>query len=303
MRGFRADGIHTALVTAFDEDGGLDAEALAESVRFQIAAGVQGVCALGGTGEPLALTSDEARRAIDTVIGAADGRIAVVVGCLAASQADIIAAGRHAKAAGADAVMVLPPYFVVATPRHIAGHLGEVAAAVDLPLVLFNSPSRAGIGLEVDFVLELIDFLPNLVAIKDASGDMVAATELARRAPDGFSVLQGLDELILPTLAVGGRGAMVSGSCLTPRLHVALAAAFRAGDLARARALQQALMPLCQALYREPNPAPLKRALAMAGRGAGPTRPPLGDIQEETVERLRAALADLHPWLDAADPG
>ena len=299
MRGFKADGIHTALVTAFAADGSLDVEALAGSVRFQIAAGVQGVCALGGTGEPLALTSDETRRVIDTVVAAADGRVAVVVGCLAASQSEIIAAGRHAKAAGADAVMVLPPFFVVATPRHIAWHLGEVAAAVDLPLVLFNSPSRAGLGLEVDFVLELVDAVPRFVAIKEASGDMVAVTELARRAPEGFSVLQGLDELILPTLAVGGAGAMISGSCLTPRLHVALAAAFQAGDMARARGLQQALMPLCQALYREPNPVPLKRALAMAGRGAGPTRPPLGEVEDETMAQLQAALADLGPWLDA----
>ncbi len=299
MSEFTADGIHTALVTAFGEDGNLDAQALAESVRFQIAAGVQGVCALGGTGEPLALTSDETKRVIDTVVAAANRRIAVVIGCLAASQPDIIAAGRHAKAAGADAVMVLPPYFVGATPRHIAGHLGEVAAAVDLPLVLFNTPSRAGLCLEVAFVLELVDAVPQFVAIKEASGDMVAVTELARRAPEGFSVLQGLDELILPTLAVGGRGAMVSGSCLTPRLHVALAAAFQGGDLARARALQHALMPLCHAIYREPNPAPLKRALTMVGRGAGPTRPPLGEVEDETVTRLQAALADLGPWLDA----
>ncbi len=298
MGTFTGEGIYTALVTAFAADGGLDTGALAESVRFQIAAGVRGVCALGGTGEPLALAPDETRRAIDAVVAAADGRIEVVVGCLAAAQADIIAAGRHARAAGADAVMLLPPYFVMATPRHIAGHLGEVAAAVDLPLVLFNTPSRAGVGLDVDFILELVESIPRIVAIKEAGGDMVAVTELARRAPAGFSVLQGLDELILPTLAVGGRGAMVSGSCLTPRLHVALAAAVQAGDLTRARTLQQALMPLCRAIFREPNPAPLKRALAMVGRGAGPTRPPLGAIEDETEGQLRTALAGLEPWLE-----
>jgi 4-hydroxy-tetrahydrodipicolinate synthase len=287
-------------VTAFAADGGLDLDALGESVRFQVAAGVDGVCALGGTGEPLSMTTDDSKRVIDRVVAEAGGRIEVVVGCLMANQADIIATGLHARAAGADAVMVLPPYFVMATPAHIAGHLAEIAAAVDLPVVLFNTPGRAGLNLDVNFILELIDAIPNLVAIKEASGDMVAVTELVRRAPPRFSVLQGLDELVLPTLAVGGRGAIVSGACLVPRLLRDLADAFYSGDMARARELQHLLMPLCEVIYAEPNPAPLKRALAIVGRGAGPTRPPLGPIQDRTEDGLHSALSDLRPWLDTA---
>ena len=152
MRGavlFEAQGIFTALVTAFARDGALDVDSIRESVRFQVAAGVRGVCALGGTGEPLAQTIDEQKQVIDCVLDAADGRIGVIVGCLNASQPDIIEIGKHASAAGADAIMVLPPYFVMATPRHVKRHLIDVAAAVDLPMILFNTPGRAGVDLEV----------------------------------------------------------------------------------------------------------------------------------------------------------
>ncbi len=300
---FEAEGIFTALVTSFARDGALDLDSIRESVRFQVAAGVRGVCALGGTGEPLAQTIDEQKQVIECVVAEADGGIGVIVGCLNASQPDIIEIGKHAKAAGADAIMVLPPYFVMATPHHVKRHLIDVAAAVDLPMILFNTPRRAGVDLEVAFILELLDAIPHLVAIKEASGDMHAVTQLAHLAPGRFSVLQGFDELILPTLAVGGRGAIISGACLAPRLFVELCNAFRAGDVAHARALQHAIMPLCRAIYAEPNPAPLKQALAMVGRSAGPTRPPLYDIQDETTAALRTALGELGPWLGNANTG
>ena len=164
---FEAEGIFTALVTSFARDGALDLDSIRESVRFQVAAGVRGVCALGGTGEPLAQTIDEQKQVIECVVAEADGGIGVIVGCLNASQPDIIEIGKHAKAAGADAIMVLPPYFVMATPHHVKRHLIDVAAAVDLPMILFNTPRRAGVDLEVAFILELLDAIPHLVAIKE----------------------------------------------------------------------------------------------------------------------------------------
>ena len=294
-------GIITALVTCFNSDGGLDIEAMRRSVKFQLAQGAHGVCPLGGTGEPLSLTTDERSRVIDAVMQEAGGRLAVVVGCLSASQTEIVASARHAKSAGADAIMVIPPYSVMPKPRHIRQHFMDIAEQADMmPMVLFNTPGRAGVRLDADFIIELASDVPNLVGIKEATGDVVLATELVRRAPAHFAVLQGFDELILPTLAVGGRGAMVSLGCLAPRLLVELHDAAIAGNIARARELQASILPLCQVIYSEPNPVPLKAALAMVGRGAGATRPPLYAPAPETLDRLRSMINAARGPLGAA---
>ena len=287
---FQPKGIVTSLVTCFTADDGLDLDAMRASVRYQIGEGVHGVCPLGGTGEPLSQTLDEHKAVIDAVVGEAAGRIQVIVGCLRASPAEIVEVGRYAKAAGADAIMVIAPYFYGASLGHIKQHFVDIANKVDMPMVLFNGPTRAGIRLPVDFVLELIEAAPQFVAIKEATGDISLVTELVRRAPPHFAVLQGYDELIYPTLALGGRGALVSLGCLVPRTLVALYDAFGAGDFARARDLQLAIMPLAELIYLETNPGPLKTALAMVGRSAGPCRPPILPTADETRTKLERLL-------------
>jgi 4-hydroxy-tetrahydrodipicolinate synthase len=294
MRGapvpFVPEGIFTALVTCFHDDGALDLPTLRKTVAFQVAHGAHGVVPLGGTGEPLSLTVDEHKRVIDAVAEEAAGRLQVIVGALLASQADIIATARHAARAGADAVMLIPPYFVMLKPAHLKRHLMEVAAAVPLPLVLYHGPQRSGVRLDVDTLLDLVAAIPSLSAVKDTTGDVYFLSNLVRQAPASFSVLQGWDELVYPTLALGGRGAVLSLGCLVPRMILAIHRAFAAGDLARARELQYQLLPLCDVIYSEPNPAPLKKALAMVGRPAGPTRPPLYSVSTGTVERLERLL-------------
>lgn len=287
---FTAEGIFTALVTCFQDDGTLDVPALRKSVQFQIEQGVQGVVPLGGTGEPLSLTVDEHKQVIDAVTEEAGGRVDVVIGALLASQADVIATARHAERAGASAVMLIPPYFVMLKPSHLKRHLVDVAAAVSLPLVLYHGPQRSGVRLDVETLLDMVATVPRLRAVKDTSGDVYFLSNLVRQAPAAFSVLQGWDELVYPTLALGGRGAILSLGCLVPRMILDIHRAFTAGDLTRARELQSRLLPLCEVIYAEPNPAPLKKALAMVGRPAGPTRPPLYPVSTETVERLERLL-------------
>ncbi len=290
------EGVITALVTAFDQDGGLDLPALRASVRFQVDSGAAGLCPLGGTGEPLSMTVDEHKAVIDAVVDEAAGRVPVVVGTLLGSQDDIIACGRHARAAGAAAVMVIPPYFIIAKPAHIRRHFETIADAVDLPMVLFHGPSRSGVRLDADTILDLVTAIPRFVAIKETSGDLVVAAELLRGAPAGFRVLQGFDELVLPTLSLGGHGAVLSLGCLVPALFRRLADAFAAGDLATAREIQLAILPLCRAIYGEPNPGPLKHALALAGRSAGPTRRPIYPSSAATCDALARLVP---PILDA----
>jgi 4-hydroxy-tetrahydrodipicolinate synthase len=291
------EGMITAMVTSFTEEGALDEPGLRAAVRHQIDSGAEGLCPLGGTGEPLALSVDEHRRVIDVVVDEAAGRVPVVIGTLLGRQADIIECGRHARRAGADAIMVIPPYFVVAKPPHIRQHFEAIAEAVDLPMVLFHGPTRSGVRLDADTILMLIEAVPRFVAIKETSGDLVIAGELLRRARPGFRVLQGFDEFVLPTLALGGHGAVLSLGCLIPNLLRVLATASRGGDLVTARRIQLDLLPLCRVIYGEPNPGPLKMALKMAGRSAGPTRAPIYAPSAQTS----AQLYDLLPPLMVAE--
>ena len=283
----RIEGVITAMVTSFKSDGALDVRAMQASVRFQIENGAAGLCPLGGTGEPLSMTVTEHKQIIDAVTSEAAGRVPVVVGALLGSQNDIIECGRHARAAGADAIMVIPPYFVVAKPSHIRRHFEAIAEKVDMPMVLFHGPSRSGVRLEADFILELTAAIAQLVAIKETSGDLTIAAELLRSARKDFHVLQGFDELVLPTYALGGHGAVLSLACLLPNLFRRLHDAYAAGDLGAAQTLQLEILPLCRVIYSEPNPGPLKLALELAGRPAGPTRAPIYPTSAATREALK----------------
>jgi len=296
------DGVMTAMVTCFRKDGSLDLPALRESVRYQIANGAAGLCPLGGTGEPLSMSVPEHKQVIDTVVNEAAGRVAVVVGTLLGSQADIIECGRHARAAGADAVMLIPPYFVVAKPPHIRQHFESIAEKVDMPMVLFHGPSRSGVRLDAESILELLEAVPGFVAIKETSGDLTIVAELLRSAPNGFRVLQGFDEYLLPTLALGGHGAVLSLGCLIPNLLRCLHTTFVAGRIEEAQRIQSEIMPLCKAVYGEPNPGPLKFALEIAGRSAGPTRPPIYSPSSETANTLRRLLPAILSAEEAAAP-
>jgi 4-hydroxy-tetrahydrodipicolinate synthase len=284
--GSAIEGVITAMVTSFQADGTLDLDGMRDSARFQIDNGAAGLCPLGGTGEPLALTVTEHKQVIDSVTSEAAGRVPVVVGTLLGRQGDIIECGRHARAAGADAIMVIPPYFVVAKPAHIRRHFEAIAEKVDLPMVLFHGPSRSGVRLETDFILELVEAIPQFVAIKETSGDLTLSAELLRSARKDFRVLQGFDELVLPTFAIGGHGAVLSLGCLLPNLFRRLHDSYAAGDLAAAQKLQLEILPLCRVIYSEPNPGPLKLALQMAGRPAGATRPPIYAVSAATREAL-----------------
>ena len=287
------EGIHTSLVTPFTPDLAVDETTLRRSVRYQIAAGVGGVCALGGTGEPLSMTTDEHRRVIDAVVEEAEGRIPVTIGCLLGGEADVLALAGHARAAGADHVMIVPPYFYSVRPFDVRRHLETISEVCDLPIVFFHSPGRTGVRLTADELLELFHAVPAVRGVKDASGDMVLAGEVIQGAPAGFSFLQGLDELLLPSFAVGATGAVVSLGELFPTALSALHRWTAEGNLEEARRTQLEILPLCRWIYSEPNPGPLKFALELAGRPAGPCRRPIHGPRDDTREALRELVPPL----------
>lgn len=283
-------GIISALVTPFAQDGSLDLDGLRANVRQQMASGVRSFCPLGGTGEPISMTADERHQVVDVVLAETAGKARVVVGCLLPSQAEIFELGSYAKKAGADAIMVIPPYFVGTRPSHARRHFQDIASHTGMPMILFNGPSRAGVKLEAEVVIELAEAIPAFVGIKEATGDMLAVAKIVRAAPQRFTMLQGYDEMLLPTLALGGKGGIVSLACLIPSTLVHMQQAFEQGDLTTARELQLGLLPLAEVIYSEPNPGPLKHAMNVVGLRGGVTRAPLYPIAPATVAALDRLL-------------
>lgn len=286
-------GLGVALATPFTPDGQIDTPGLARLVQHVVRGGADFVVALGSTGEAALLTESERDHVITTVRACCDGR-PLVVGTGAMATAQTLAWTRRACELGADGALVVVPPYVKATQSGIVAHFAAVARALpSFPLVAYNVPSRAGSNLLPSTMRELWS-LPAVVALKESSGDLQQIARLCTELPPGKILLAGDDPLLLPTIAVGGQGIISVAGNVVPGAMAALLAAARGGDLPKARALQAALLPLLDALAAEPNPTPIKAALAIAGIAEDTVRLPLLPASAATAERLRAALHALH---------
>jgi len=289
----RFSGIITALVTAFDSEGRVDVRAMKQSVRHQIGAGIAGFCALGGTGEPLSMSLDEQRAAIDAVLDANAGERPVIVGGLGGDIREVTAIARHAHAGGAAALMLIPPYFVNTRPRHTRTYFERIAEASPIPLVIYHGPGRSGVRMDAEELCRIIEAIPSVVAVKETSGSITLLLEAMQMTVRPVAWLQGFDELILPTLAAGGQGAIVSLGGLIPATLTEICRLHSEGRMDEARELQLSILPLCRHIYSEPNPGPLKLALRLAGRPSGRTRLPICDPEPETAVALEKMLPAL----------
>lgn len=285
-------GLGVALATPYSSDGSLDRSALASLTRHVVAGGADFVVALGSTGEAAMLTEAERDSVVDTVLahaGAAD----VLVGTGASSTAQTIAWTRRAHELGAHGALVVVPPYTRPTPTGVLAHFRAVGAAVpDLPLIAYNVPARTGTNLS-PATLHQLWALPNVVAVKESSGDLGQIGRIAAELPPSRTLLAGDDHLALATIAVGGAGLIsVAGNVAPSSMHELVAAA-RRGDLCRAQALQHHLQPLFDALSTEPNPIPIKTALALVGLCNADLRLPLLQASTATRDRLAAALDHL----------
>ena len=279
----------TALITPFREDGTVDTEALDRLVRWQIEQGIHGLVPCGTTGEGATLSADEQFEVISCVVRAAAGRIPVVAGCGSNDTRRTIGAARRAAEAGADALLVVTPYYNKPNRSGMRAHYEAVAAATELPLVVYNVPGRTGQDIGAEGVLELAE-IPHVVAVKEASGDLEQIGQILARRPAGFAVLSGDDSLCLPTLALGADGIISVVSNEAPAAMAGLVAAGLEGDFEQARRLHFRLLELMRANFAESNPVPVKTAMSLLGHCGGGLRPPLGPPDEPTRNRLVAAL-------------
>jgi 4-hydroxy-tetrahydrodipicolinate synthase len=284
------EGVVTALVTPFRDDT-IDEEALRGLVERQIAAGVDGLAPCGSTGESATLSHAEHRRVVEIVVSAARGRVPVIAGTGSNSTREAIELTRHAKEAGADAALLISPYYNKPTQEGIFAHYAAIAQETAFPLVVYNIPGRTASNLLPATVARLAE-RSAAVGIKEASGDLVQIATLVALCPDDFAVVSGDDALTLPLLAVGGRGVISTSSNVAPEAMVELVRAFRSGDLAGALRTHQRLLPLFDALFCETNPIPVKAALGRMGLIGDEIRLPLTRLTDANRERLGVVLKE-----------
>jgi 4-hydroxy-tetrahydrodipicolinate synthase len=286
----RVEGAYTALVTPF-RNGEIDEAALRDLVERQIAAGIDGLVPCGTTGESVTLHEGEPERVIRIVVQQARGRVPVVAGAGSNATEKTIGLARHAREAGADGLLLVCPYYNRPNQAGLEAHFRAVLEAVPMPSILYNVPARTGSDLEADTV-ERLSALPQVVAVKEATGNVLRAQEIVRRCGDSVAVLSGDDALTVAMLAVGAVGVISVTSNLAPREVADVCRHWREGRPADALRVHQRLLPLHDALFVEPNPGPVKLALAEAGRIAPEVRLPLVLPSEASREVIRRALAE-----------
>jgi len=287
------EGALTAMVTPFDEKGEIDEEGLRKNVEFQIKNGIHGLVPVGTTGECSTLSYDEHIRVIEVVVDAARGRVPVLAGTGSNSTWEAIMLTRRAKEVGADGALVVVPYYNKPTQAGLYAHFKRIAEEVDIPIVIYNIPSRTGVNMLPETVAKLAE-LENIVGIKEASGDMQQVKrimELVRR--EDFIVTSGNDSDTLEIMRMGGVGVISVASNIIPNEIVQLVEAARSGDWETAEKIHQKLLPLFRALFIETNPVPVKTAMRWLGMSAGGVRLPLVEMEPENQQKLRQTLVEL----------
>src|SRR5438445_10877003 len=285
-------GTGTALVTPFSSDGSVDEKALRRLVDFQVAEGIDMLLPCGTTGEGATLNAEETDRVVQIVIEQARRRVAVIVGAGSNSTAKAIEATKRAKKLGAHGVLSVGPYYNKPTQQGYFEHFKAIAEAEDIPIIVYNVPGRTGGNIEAKTMLRLAE-IPNIVAVKEASGNLAQIMDIIRDAPSHFRVLSGDDALALAVVLLGGDGVVsVIPNQALAMMSASLNAALQA-DIQRARELHYKLLPLMNANFIESNPIPAKAALAAMGMSEEMYRLPLVKISESNREKLLKVIETL----------
>jgi len=286
----RFEGTFTALVTPFKDDLSIDWDAFDKLVEGQLAGGVEGIVPCGTTGESPTLDHEEQLELIKRCVKLAKGKCIVLAGTGTNSTRSTISASQAAARAGADAVMVVVPYYNKPTQEGLRQHYVDVAAAVDVPVVVYNVPGRTSIDLSADTLARICDTASNVVAVKEATGNVLRAQEIVRRIGSRISVLCGDDALTLPMVAIGARGVISVTSNLYPAEVTKTTRLALEGKLEAARREHLALCPVHEVMFVEANPSPVKAALAHHGRMKDVVRGPLARISEPARAKVLAAV-------------
>lgn len=286
------EGAGVALVTPFQQDGAVDFEKLKELVDFQIENGTDAIIICGTTGEASTLTHEEHLECIQKCIEFVGGRVPVVAGTGSNCTETAIYLSTEAEKYGADALLVVTPYYNKATQKGLIAHYTAIANSVKLPIIMYNVPSRTGCNIQPETAVELAKSVENIVAIKEASGNISQVAKLMSLAGGCIDLYSGNDDQIVPILSLGGKGVISVTSNVIPKDTHLLVKKYLEGDVKGSLELQLKAIHLCNALFCEVNPIPVKKAVELMGLCGGTLRMPMTEMEPQNVERLREAMTE-----------
>ncbi len=286
-------GSMVAIVTPFNTDGSFDEESYRQLIEFQIENGTDAIIPCGTTGESATLDYDEHERVIKVCIEQVAGRIPVIAGTGSNSTAEAISLSQHAKEMGADGVLLVSPYYNKPSQEGLYQHYKALAEAVELPQILYNVPGRTGMNMEATTTIRLAEFA-NIVAIKEASGNITQSSEILAAAGDKIDILSGDDFLTLPLMAIGAKGIISVSANAIPKEVKAMVTAINSGDWDTARKLHLKLLKFHNTMFIESNPVPVKAALGLMGKIRADVRLPLVGMQDDTMAQLKTVLGQYH---------
>lgn len=283
-------GSMVALVTPFRGEK-VDEAKLKELVEFHIKNATKAIVPCGTTGESATLSHEEHDRVIEIVVQAAKKRVAVIAGTGSNNTKEAIRLTRHAKEAGADAALLISPYYNRPTQRGLYLHFKAVAEAVDIPILLYNIASRTGVNIEPETIAELSK-IKNIAGVKESSGNLDQMSRIVQLCGEKFALISGDDSLTLPIMSIGGTGIISVAANIVPADVAAMVEAFLKGDLEKARKMHYRLLPLFKAMFIETNPIPVKTAMGLLGMIESTLRLPMCKMKDENLVKLKKALKD-----------
>ena len=287
---FKGSGV--AIVTPFKEDGSVDYEKFAEVIEYQIAGGTDCIIVCGTTGEASTLTHEEHLDCIRFCVEKVNHRIPVVAGTGSNCTETAIYLSQEAEKYGVDGLLVVTPYYNKATQKGLIKHFTAVANSVKTPIILYNVPSRTGCNIQPETAVYLAKNVENIVGIKEASGNISQVVKLMSLAEGCIDLYSGNDDQVVPLLSLGGIGVISVLANVAPKETHDMVASFLEGDVAKSREIQLKAIPLCNALFCEVNPIPVKKGVELMGLCGGTLRMPMTEMEPENAEKLKAAMAD-----------
>lgn len=290
------EGTYVAMVTPFLEDGSIDEEGFRSNINYLIEKGVNGLVGAGTTGESATISHEEHQRVIEILVDEVDGRVETIAGTGSNATSEALSLTQFAYDAGADAALLITPYYNKPQQHAMVDHYSTIANAVDIPLILYNVPSRTGVNMDVETIVELAK-VEGIDAVKEASGSVDKVSDIYRALThegleDDFNILSGEDSLTLPLMAVGATGVISASANIDAKRMVLMVDSILNDDYTRAMELHYEMVELIRALFIESNPVPVKTAMNLMGLPAGPLRQPLCEMKEENLEVLKKALKD-----------
>ena len=288
------EGTYVAMVTPFDSEGQIDEEGFRSNINFLIDKGVSGLVGAGTTGESATISHEEHQKIIEILVDEVDGRVETIAGTGSNATSEALSLTKFAYDAGADAALLITPYYNKPQQHAMVEHYRTIAENVDIPIIIYNVPSRTGINMDVETIVELAK-IDGIDAVKEASGSVDKVSDIYNALSkegleDDFNILSGEDSLTLPIMAVGGTGVISASANIDARRMVLMVDSILNDDYTRAMELHYEMLELIRALFIESNPVPVKTAMNLMGLPSGPLRQPLAEMKEDNLEILKNAL-------------